>query len=147
MAKATRLGGPSMTPEEYDNAEYVSPRITRPGVETATKRKPKKKAVSKVDEDTSTVEGGAESVGDSSKPDGSQQVENGNGETNSDPSTVPVTENPSSQEEEEPNTADSAGGTAPTTNHSGRRKPPAKKAVAPSKRAGVRSTDDMDLTF
>lgn len=139
MAKATRQGA-SMTPEEYANAEYVSPRVRRPEVSTVTVKRKKKTNVS-------TVEGGAASDGDNSKPDGSKPAENGNGVTNNDPPIVPETENPSSQEEEAPSTVDSADGTARQTNRSGSRKAPAKKAQAPSKRANVRSTDGMDLTF
>jgi hypothetical protein len=133
MAKANKETGATMTPTEYDNAEYVSPRVRRTEVGTVTKRRKK---------DT----GGAKSVGGNSIPDTNPPVESGNAETNSDPQTVPVTENPSSPEEEEHSTVDSADGTAQTTNRSGR-KAPAKKATPASKRAGVRSTDDMDLTF
>lgn len=144
MAKAT-VQGASMTPEEYEHAEYVSPRVRRPQVQTSTMRKKKVKENPNVGT-PSTVEGGAESVGGNSTQDTNPPVENDNETTNSDRSTVPVTENPSSQEEEEPNIVDSTDGTAQTTNRSGR-KAPAKKATPASKRASVRSTDDMDLSF
>jgi hypothetical protein len=135
MAKNTRHGGASMTPNEFDNAEFVSPRVTRPGVGPLKRER----------------KGEEPSVGSNSNQ--STTTQNSEPETpdDRDQSPAPETDNLSSGNQGADTAPSVDGSTQETERESPSPRPPRKAPSKPAKkttgRARVRSIDDMDDEF
>ena len=133
MAKNTRYGGASMTPDEFDNAEYVSPRVTRPGVGPMPRATKGEKLFhgSNLDQSTNTRQSdeGTQSDGGQSPVQETDNRSFGNTES------VTVNSADGSTQETE---MESPSPSTPETP----RKAPVKAAKKTTGKARVRSTDD-----
>lgn len=138
MAKISRAQGPSMTPEEFDGAEYVSPRVPDPRIRRAGIG-PMKRA----SEDEVTSSGGTNSQASTAQPQTSESSENS---SNQEP--APTTENPSVRKVQSSGVHSVDGAPTETESQpSSSTKPPVKaaKSTTASKRARVRSVDEDDF--
>lgn len=125
MAKTTRQGGPSFTPEEEEGLEYVPTRVRR--AEVGAMRRDEKK-------------GDKSSPGNNSTASTSEQSTLSGKPRQEHQEPAPATDNPSSVSTATNESADSADGSTPET-EKGSNKAPRKASTATKKTGTARSTN------